>query len=450
MHRFLPLFLLLVFLASACQTEPQPLPEPDDVLDQELGRALEAAHADGADHFKLPDPTDYARIPADPKNPLTEAKVELGKMLFHDPILGVEPLDAAGRHQYSCASCHHVAAGFQAGRVQGLGEGGQGFGVRGEGRIIHPEYDPIKVDAQPIRSPSTLNVAYQEAMLWNGSLSGSEINYGTEDQWTPGSNEENNQLGFEGVETQAIAAMKVHRQNCDMDDMMPLGYPALFDAAFPDVPTPERYNKQQAALAMAAYERTMLPNRAPWQTYLNGDTDALTDAQKRGATLFMGKANCVSCHTGPALSAMEFHALGMGHLNDNPEPLFKVPADPPQNLGRGGFTQNPAEYYQFKTPQLYNLTDSPFYGHGGTFRSVRDVVVYKNNAVPQRTDVPTDRLAPAFRPLGLTEAEIDDLTEFLETALYDAELTRFVPESLPSGFCFPNNDAMSQADLGCN
>lgn len=448
MYRFTPLLFALVVLIAACQPEPTPLPV--NTLDRDLQDALTAAHPAGANHFKLPDPSNLSAIPADPSNPLTEAKVELGKILFHDPILGVEPQDLAGRNQYSCASCHHVAAGFQAGRVQGLGEGGMGFGLRGEGRIINPEYDPIKVDAQPIRSPSTLNVAYQEAMLWNGSLGGSEVNYGTEGQWTPGSNEANNLLGFQGVETQALAGLKVHRQNCDMNDMMPLGYPALFDAAFPNVPQPDRYDKLRAALAIAAYERTMLPSRAPWQAYLNGDTEALTDAQKRGATLFMGKANCVSCHSGPALNAMEFHALGMGNLNDNPEQLFKVPADPPQNLGRGGFTQNPAEYYRFKTPQLYNLTDSPFYGHGGTFRSVREVVAYKNEAVPQSADVPADRLAPEFRPLGLTESEIDDLTEFLETALYDAELMRFVPESLPSGFCFPNNDAMSQTDLGCN
>jgi cytochrome c peroxidase len=106
--------------------------------------------------------------------------------------------------------------------------------------------------------------------------------------------------------------------------------------------------------------------------------------------------------------------------------------------------------YKFKVPQLYNLKDSPFYGHGGTLRSIREVITYKNEAVPQKTTVPAAQLAEDFVPLGLTDQEIDALVAFIENALYDPNLDRYVPETLPTGQCFPNADPMSQEDLGCN
>ncbi len=86
----------------------------------------------------------------------------------------------------------------------------------------------------------------------------------------------------------------------------------------------------------------------------------------------------------------------------------------------------------------------------GNFTSLREVVEYKNNAVPENTDVPVSQLAESFVPLNLSESEIDALVTFLETALYDEFLLRYEPESLISGQCFPNNDAQSRIDLGCD
>jgi len=63
--------------------------------------------------------------------------------------------------------------------------------------------------------------------------------------------------------------------------------------------------------------------------------------------------------------------------------------------------------------------------------------------------VSAGRVDPFFVPLNLTEDEIDDITTFLEKGLYDANLTRHVPTSVPSGSCFPNNDLQSRIDLGC-
>ena len=181
---------------------------------------------------------------------------------------------------------------------------------------------------------------------------------------------------------------------------------------------------------------------------VKGDRNALLDAEKRGAILFFGKAKCNNCHTGPGLNKMAFAALGMPDL-DGPG-IYGTSNEDKEPLGRGGFTGNPDDNYKFKIPQLYNLKDSPFLGHGGNFTSVREVVEYKNAAIPARSEVPASQLAADFVPLGLTDAEMDDLTFFIENALYDPTLDRYNPASLPSGNCFPNNDARTKLDLGCD
>jgi cytochrome c peroxidase len=77
-------------------------------------------------------------------------------------------------------------------------------------------------------------------------------------------------------------------------------------------------------------------------------------------------------------------------------------------------------------------------------------VTYKNEGVAQVPYFPTDRLSLHVRPLGLTDAEVDDLTAFLERGLYDPRLDRYVPGAVPSGQCFPANDAESRRALGCD
>ena len=202
------------------------------------------------------------------------------------------------------------------------------------------------------------------------------------------------------------------------------------------------------ALAIAAFERTLLANQSPFQEWLKGNTSAMTDREKEGAVLFFGKAECVSCHTGPALNSMAFYALGMGDLEG--DGVFDYDPEDRAHKGRGGFTGVPEDDYKFKVPQLYNMALSPFYGHGASIRDIRELVQYKNQAVSQNPKVPTEQLADRFQPLGLTDEEVDLIAEFLESGLKDDNLTRYVPNDLPSGLCFPNADAISSSDLNCN
>lgn len=440
--RHLLVFASFLFLFSCSRDRDNEL---DDQLFQEIERASNGL---GLSFFQLPHEADLASIPQDPLNPLTPEKVLLGKLLFHETALGVEPLKPFAMGTYSCASCHFASAGFQACKPQGIGEGGMGFGANGESRARNVLYKAEELDVQPIRSPSAMNIAWQPNILWNGQFGGTFMNEGTEAEWTLGTPKEANFLGFEGTEIQAIAGLKVHRLNLNKEWAEFFGYAEMFKAAFPGVPEAELYTRKFAGLAIAAYERTLLANQAPFQRWLKGQYSAMTDMEKRGAIVFFNQGNCVSCHTGPALNSMAFYALGMNDLYTDGS-SFNVHAGNAENLGRGGFTKRPEDMYKFKVPQLYNLKDSPQYGHGASFKSLKDLLDYKNKAIKQNSVVPESQLADEFLPLLLTPAQIDDLNAFITFGLRDPFLKRYQPDDLLSGNCIPNNDPKSRSDLGC-
>ena len=148
-----------------------------------------------------------------------------------------------------------------------------------KGRIKNSLYLEEDLDIQPIRNPSVLNVAYQDVMFWNGQLGGKGTNLGTESNWTVGTPKEINYLGFEGVETQAIAGADAHRFKIEADFIENSAYKELFDNAYPNVALEERYTKLNGALAIATYERTLLPNEAPFQLWLN--VGSSSDESKR-------------------------------------------------------------------------------------------------------------------------------------------------------------------------
>lgn len=443
-QQLIRLCLALPFiLVMSCASDDDYVQVPDGSL---LENRLIALYG-SKEELILPFSTDYNLIPSDVNNPITEAKVALGKLLFHETGIARNPNMNESMDTYSCASCHHAKAGFQSGIQQGIGEGGMGFGLSGEGRHKNPMYLDADLDVQPIRSPSVLNTAFQDVMLWNGQFGATGTNAGTEANWTAGTPKETNNLGFEGLETQAIAGLDVHRLVIEEDFILNSVYKDMFDEAFPDVAVEERYTKLTAGLAIAAYERTVLSNQAPFQQWLQGNESAMSEDETKGALLFFDKANCYSCHTGPGLNGMDFHALGMKDLEG--EAIFNT-IDDATKRGRGGFTGNPEDDYKFKTPQLYNLKDVAFYGHGGTFTSIRDIVSYKNNGTQENMDVPSEALSPFFTPLNLTEEEIDYITLFIENSLHDNNLERYTPTVLPSGNCFPNADSESSADMGCD
>ncbi len=443
------LFLLVILTLASCSDEADyelQRSELDIRLDELLNRA---SQGQGNNFFVLPSSRHLAAIPQDPQNPLNHDKVALGKLLVHETATAGVPKMNVMEGTYSCASCHPVASSFYSGRRQGVGESGVGFGIAGESRAIDLSMPLDSVDIQPIRPPTLLNVAYQDVALWNGMLGATGTNANTVAQWTAAGIPENHR-GFQGLEIQGLVGQATHRLKIDEEFVDAHGYRGLFDAAFPEVPTAERYTPLYAGLAIAAYNRTLLSNQAPWQDYLKGDLDAMSDAQKRGAIAFAGKGECISCHTGPALKDKSFHAWGFGHFDDSGEAVVLDDNNfDTVRRGRGGFTGVADDNYKFKTPTLYNLRDARFYGHGGTFNNIEEVVRYKNEADLQ-DPLASQNIASQKGSINLTEQEITDLVDFVENALYDPYLERYVPEQVLSGNCFPNADHQSKLDLGCN
>jgi cytochrome c peroxidase len=422
-------------------------------LDLDLTEALNATSGTGDySAYILPSGTDLASLPnQDPKNPVTPEKVELGRMLFFETGIGLEANNPVSMQTYSCASCHIPERGFTAGRFQGIADGAVGFGHFGDGRHKNPSYTGDQVDAQGARPLPVINTTFVTNALWAGTFGSFDVNVGTEDVWSQDTLVDINHKGLMGLEANNERALIVHRQLINKAITDSLGYTAMFDAAFPEIPEDERYTRQTAAFAIAAYFRTILTNQAPFQNWLKGDVGAMTEQQKRGALLFFGKAGCVSCHNSPSLNSQphQFYALGVMNQYQNGYSVFRTDRYDKRNFGRGGFTGREEDMHKFKVPQLYNLKDFGFYFHGASKTSLRDVVEYFNRGLPENPDVPITQVTSLLRPLHLTPEEVDDLTEFLANGLYDPNLVRYAPTQVMSGNCFPNNDPESRDDMDC-
>lgn len=420
-------------------------------LDTQLERTLLRLSENASmSDYMLPDGSSLAGIPAGIGNAITPEKVELGKLLFYETALGRDAIREGNLRTFSCSSCHVPEAAFTAGAAQGIADGGLGFGEFGQGRQMDGEYQEDEIDAQGARPLSMLGVAYVTNSMWAGRFGARGSNAEVEQVWgvfDPST--EVNHLGLDGLEAQNIEGTIVHRMSTDAYLLDTLGYRGLFNRAFPNFEGEAKYGRIAMSFALSAYLRTLMPNKAPWQEWLRGDKDALTESQKRGAQLFFGKAGCYRCHNGPALNGNTFHAVGVRDLCDVPGGALRTGIDDTRNLGRGDFTRRNEDLYKFKVPQLYNVKDMPFYFHGSSHTDLREVVEYFNAGIPDNERVPTANISDFFHPLNLTDTEVNELTEFLAEGLYDADLQRYVPEQVLSGNCFPNNDAQSRSDMGC-
>ena len=418
----------------------------DEVLLRELIKG--SSPTGSKSYFKLPQFDNYAEIPQDPKNPITQEKVDLGRFLFFETGLAVDSHKEEGIGTYSCATCHNPLAGFKPNNFQGIADGGSGFGINGDSRVRNISYDQSEIDVQSARPLSLINVAYVTNTMWNGMFGATHVNEGTEDLWSEHLGNHTNHEGFQGIMSSNLEGQIVHRLNitksfCDIN-----GYTNLFDAAFPDFDVSERYSQETVVRALSAFIRTITASEAPFQKYLAGDKDALSKEEKKGAAIFFGKGNCTSCHNSPGLSSVTFHVMGVKDMYMRPS--YDASEDDFRNLGRGGFTGLEKDMYAFKTPTMYNLKDTPFYFHGSSMTTLEEVVDYKNLATSENFNIPDSLLSSQFRPLNLTEKEKSNLIEFISNGLRDPHLDRYIPDDLPSGNCFPNADIESIRDIGCN
>lgn len=169
--------------------------------------------------------------------------------------------------------------------------------------------------------------------------------------------------------------------------------------------------------ALGAYLVRLVSQNAPIDRYATGtDDDALSPAQKRGLRLFIGKAGCVGCHSGPHFSDDDFHALGLAQLGPNVPPVDHGRETGIAEHAMSPFSQLPAQMLGvptdglFRTMSLRNVALSPPYFHAGQAATLKDVVWFYN----QGGDHAGPNVSPWLVPLGLSDEEQADLVSFLE------------------------------------
>lgn len=243
----------------------------DDIkgsLNSDLRKAIvESSKSGDLDHYIMPESDEFDALPnQDPNNPITHDKVLLGQQLFFETGLAQNPNQKDSYETYSCATCHIPEKGFLPGRIQGIADGGRGFGDNGSFRTIAPTYLEEEVDAQGNRPLTVMNVTFSTNTTWSGAFGANDQNIGTEEHWQGFA--EVNHTGFVGLEAQNIEGLHLHRMEINDKVLYEYGYAELFDKAFEDISLSERYTAITASFAISAYLRTILTNRTPISRFL--------------------------------------------------------------------------------------------------------------------------------------------------------------------------------------
>lgn len=382
-------------------------------------------------------------VPRDETNAVVDdaRAAQLGRFLFFD-----ERLSANGK--VSCASCHEPDHGFSL-------EATLGHGIAGTPR--HP--------------PSLLNAAFHHWYNWDGSK---------DSLWAQavGPLESPVEMGFTRAGLAHLVWVDAELRGAYeaiFGEMPDLSDATRFPKAARPVPAEPEHPHNQAWQAMApqdrqavnrvltnvlktiaAYQTKLVRKDAPFDTFVEGlrsDDDkkmaALSESQKRGLDLFLGKGNCVQCHTGPNFSDGTFHNLGLGPRDwleadegrwdgvtavakseFNATGLYSDKTDGKRAQWIEFLTRTPEDHGQFKTPTLRNVALTPPYMHGGHFETLEEVVRFYST-LDERTQL--GHREEMLVPLGLSDQEVDDIVAFLESLTGEPladELKR--PPSSPS------------------
>jgi cytochrome c peroxidase len=325
--------------------------------------------------WHLPRGLPIPKVP--PDNPMTDAKVRLGRRLFHDTRL-------SGNGTMSCASCHQQARAFTDGRAHALGSTGQS----------HP------------RSTMTLtNVAYNASYGWADDRTRTlemQIH-------VPMFNEHPIEMGLKGKEDDVVGRLAGNREDQTM-----------FREAFPDEAKPLTF--PNIIKAIAAFERTLVSGDAPLDRYLyQDDRAALSPAAVRGMKLFFSdRLLCGRCHGGFNLSgptdqadavkaaAPTFHNTGLYNVDGKG-------AYPAVDRGLFDLTHEPSDMGRYRAPTLRNIALTSPYMHDGSVPTLELAIAhYASGGV--RSPVKSEHL----KGFAMSRQDTADLVAFLESLTDDA------------------------------
>ena len=263
-------------------------------------------------------------IPAD--NPQTDAKILLGKTLYFDPRF-------SEHGTLSCNSCHNVMAGGDDNRPNSIG--------------MH--------DARGGRSaPTVWNAAFYSTQFWDGRAA-------TLEDQAKGPIQNPIEMGMANLDE---AMGRLHKI---------AGYEPMFKAAFPDQPDP--VSADNAAKAVAAFERTLITPDSPYDRFVKGDKGALDAQQVRGMETF-AELGCVACHSGPNFSGP---ALPMGngffmkfptYAGSDYDARYRLLDD----TGRHSATNREEDRHMWRVPTLRNVALTAPYFHNGSVPTLGEAV----------------------------------------------------------------------------
>ncbi|WP_306736304.1 cytochrome-c peroxidase [Marimonas arenosa] len=289
-------------------------------------------------------------IPAVSDNPITPAKIDLGKALFFDPRMSASGV-------FSCNSCHNLATGGDDNMPTSIGHGWQ---------------------KGPRNSPTVLNSVFNEAQFWDGRA-------------------EDLKAQAKGPVQAGVEMANTPENVVATLNSMPQ-YVHWFKESFPDETDPVTFDN--FAKAIEAYEAT-LTTPAPFDAWLNGDDNAMSAEQLAGLELFMDKG-CASCHNGVNLGGNGYYPFGL---------IEKPGADilPEGDKGRYAVTETADDEYVFRASPLRNIDQTAPYFHSGLVWDLK-VAVQIMGESQLGEDLSDDEADKIVAFLGSLTGEVPEVT----------------------------------------
>ena len=322
------------------------------------------------------------------------AQAELGRLLFWDPIL-------SGDRDVACATCHLPENGYSDNQHQAIGVGGVG---RGSDRTVG-HIERVKRNSQTVLNTTWNGInelgAFDPAvasMFWDNRVSSLEAQ-----ALEPIRSRE--EMRGDNIPLEEIDAEITTRLNA-----IP-AYQQAFNDAFgsPDITTDE------IAKALASFQRTLIANQTPFDRWMRGEPDAMTERQVSGMQEFV-IAGCADCHSGPLFSDFSPHVLGVQEGADVLEP----------DVGDGNFA--------FRTPSLRQLAFTAPYFHAGQFSSLGSAIdFYDEPGGSSNPNVESASLDPEFLEIPEMDDGRGSIIQGFLNALNDDGFDKTVPEFVPSG-----------------
>ncbi|HEU4566379.1 MAG TPA: cytochrome c peroxidase [Gemmatimonadaceae bacterium] len=398
-------------------------------------------------------------LPAPPR--VRPALSRLGQMLAFDPIL-------SGNRDIACMTCHHPTLATADGLSLSIGQGGSGLGAT----RVHPTGAFI-----PRNAPAAFNLQALKTLFWDGRVEG-DAAHGFRTPagaaLTPAMNavfefgalsaqpmfpvlSRSEMRGDVGSPNELAAIDDADPQAIWAALMARLGkipeYRTMFEAAYPGTRFPQMtFAHASNAIAGFLLDRLSFAH-SPWDHFLAGDDDALTQQQLEGARDFMS-LKCSICHGGTAFTDNEFHNVAVAQIGPG-EGDGTGGAD---DFGRFRVTGRARDKYAFRTPPLRNVELTAPYGHDGSIVSLRDFIAHYSESDIKLHAYDPAQLDPRLRAtlqanadailatrdtllngVVLSDSLVDRLTAYM-TALTDPaarHLDGLIPGRVPSGLPVP-------------